>query len=129
MVGRGDGAILNLQSSINRGEDMSNEQRQLTPDEAAAATRMDVSIVWYYADLGLITPSAAGYSDDDLAELRRVRRLQEDLELGHPAIEIVLRMRRSIQVLQAEIRRLEAAVAAARRRRGAEEWVDAEWAD
>jgi len=108
---------------------MTNQQRQHNPDEAAAATRMDVSIVWHYADLGLITPSPAGYTDDDLAELRRVRRLLEDLELDHPAIEIVLRMRRRIQTLQAEIRRLESVVVAARGRPGPQDWVEAEWND
>jgi len=108
---------------------MTNQQRQHNPDEAAAATRMDVSIVWHYAEVGLITPSPAGYTDDDLAELRRVRRLLEDLELDHPAIEIVLRMRRRIQTLQAEIGQLESAVVAAHGRRGPQDWVEAEWND
>ena len=106
---------------------MTIEQRQLNPDEAAAASKIDVRIVWHYADLGLITPSPAGYTDDNLAELRRVRRLREDLELDHPAIEIILRMRRRIQALQAEIRRLELAVLDAHSPRGQQDWVEAEW--
>jgi DNA-binding transcriptional MerR regulator len=108
---------------------MSDEQRRLNPDEAAAATRMDVSIVWHYADLGLITPSLEGYTDDELADLRRVRRLRDELELDHPAIEIILRMRRRMQALQAEVRRLELAVLAARGPRGQQDWVEAEWDD
>jgi hypothetical protein len=106
---------------------MNTEQRWLNPDEAAAATRMDVNIVWHYADLGLITPAPEGYTDDELSELRRVRRLREDLELDHPAIEIVLRMSRRIRALQAEIRRLELAVLAAGGPRGQPDWVEAEW--
>jgi DNA-binding transcriptional MerR regulator len=108
---------------------MTSEQRQLNPDEAAAATRIDVRVVWRYADLGLITPSSEGYTEENLAELRCVRRLQEDLELDHPAIEIILRMRRHIHALQAEIRRLELTIQAARRPRGQPDWVEAEWDD
>ncbi|HEX9440994.1 MAG TPA: chaperone modulator CbpM [Roseiflexaceae bacterium] len=108
---------------------MTNEQRRLNPEQAAAETQMDVRLVWRYANLGLITPSAAGYSDADLAELRRVRRLHEDLELDHSAIEIILRMRRQIAALQADIRRLELAVRAARRRPRPPNWVEAEWED
>jgi len=106
---------------------MTTEQPRLNPDEAAAATRMDVRILWYYADMGLIRPSSEGYTDDDLAELRRVRRLQEDLELDHRAIEIILRMGRRIQALQAEVRRLQLTVRTARPQRGQPGWVEAEW--
>jgi hypothetical protein len=108
---------------------MTTKQPPLNPDEAAAATRMDVRVVWRYADLGLITPSAAGYSDAELAALRRVRRLHEDLELDHPAIEIVLRMRHQIEALQADIRRLELALRAARRPPRPPNWAEAEWKD
>ena len=108
---------------------MTTEQRWLNPDEAAAASKMQVSILWHYADLGLITPSSEGYSDGDLAELRRVRRLREELELDHPAIEIILRMRRRIHALQAEIRRLELAVLDVRSPRGQQDWIEAEWDD
>jgi DNA-binding transcriptional MerR regulator len=106
---------------------MTIEQRRLHPDEAAAASKIDVRIVWHYANLGLITPSPAGYTDGDLAELRRVRRLREELELDHPAIEIILRLRRRIQALQAEVRRLELAGLAARSQRGQQDSVEAEW--
>lgn len=45
-------------------------------------------------------------TDADLAELRRVRRLQE-LGVNMPGIEIILQMRRRIQSLQADLARLE----------------------
>ena len=81
-------------------------------EEAALASGMEASVLVHYAGLGLILPSDEGYSEDDLAELRRVRRLHEELELDHTAIEIVLRMRQRIQVLQAEVHRLELALRA-----------------
>ena len=105
---------------------MSDEQRRLSAEAAGEAAGVELGILWHYAELELITRSTEGYSDDDLAELRRVRRLREQLELGHPAIEIILRMRRRIQALQDEIRRLHLA-AAEPRRPTRETWVDAEW--
>ena len=93
---------------------MTTEWRRLNPDEAAAATQLEASVIWHYAELGLITPTPDGYSDDELAELRRVRRLRQELELDHPAIEIVLRMRARIRALQAEVERLELALRTAR---------------
>lgn len=106
---------------------MTSQERRLDPGEAAAAARIDVGVVWHYAELGLIAPSPEGYSEHELAELRRVRRLREELELDHPAIEIILRMSRRIQSLQAEIRRLERTMSAARGSPGQPEWVEAEW--
>jgi DNA-binding transcriptional MerR regulator len=101
-------------------------ERGLDAEEAARATRMDVTVVWHYAELGLITPSPEGYSEAEVAELRRVRRLHEDLGLDHPAIEIVLRMARHIRELQAEVRELVAARPAVRDER---DRMDAEWED
>jgi DNA-binding transcriptional MerR regulator len=108
---------------------MSDEQRRLNPEEAAEATSMDVHVVWRYAELGLITPSSEGYTENDLAELRRVRRLREHLELDHPAIEIVVRMCRRIQALQDQIRHLQRELRTARGTRDQPDWVEAEWND
>lgn len=45
-------------------------------------------------------------SDADLAELRRIRRLQE-LGVNMPGIEVILHMRQRIRALQTELERLE----------------------
>jgi hypothetical protein len=47
-------------------------------------------------------------TDQDLIELRRIRRLRE-LGVNMPGIEVILHMRRRIEELQAEISRLERA--------------------
>lgn len=47
-------------------------------------------------------------TDQDLADLRRIRRLRE-LGVNMPGIEIILHMRQRIQELQAEVLRLEQA--------------------
>jgi MerR family transcriptional regulator/heat shock protein HspR len=49
-------------------------------------------------------------TDNDLAELRRIRRLT-DLGVNLAGAEIILRMRRQIEELQAEMARLQALLA------------------
>jgi|SRR5688572_22990506 DNA-binding transcriptional MerR regulator len=108
---------------------MGNPSHRLTPDEAAAAARMDIRILWHYAEVGLINSPSEGYSDSDLAELRRIRRLHDDLDLDHAAIEVLMRLCRRITELQAEIRRLELASRPARLPFSRSEWIEAEWGD
>jgi DNA-binding transcriptional MerR regulator len=85
-----------------------------------------VTLVEHYAEIGLVTPSPEGYSEAEVAELRRVRRLHEDLGLDPEAVEIILQMARRIRELSAEIRRLESLRLAARDER---DWLEAEWED
>ncbi len=49
-------------------------------------------------------------TEDDLAELRRIRRLT-DLGVNLAGVEIILRMRRQIEELRAEVARLQAHLA------------------
>jgi DNA-binding transcriptional MerR regulator len=81
-------------------------ERRLKVDEAAAVTRIEVSLLWRFAEEGLIAPSTEGYSEADLAELRRIRRLHDELELDYPAIEVVLRLTRRVRELHDELERL-----------------------
>ena len=106
---------------------MNQEQRLLNQDEAATAVALDLTVVRLCAKSGLIAP-AQGYDEADLAELRRVRRLIEDLGLDQPAIEVVLRMRRRMLALQAQVQQLETELRRARRPSSAPRWIDAEWA-
>jgi len=100
----------------------------LTIEEAAAAAALDVEIVRYVAELGLVAP-AAGYGDAELAELRRVRRLIDDLDLALPAVEVVLRMRRRMLALQAEVLELRAELRRAGRRPILRLRQDGDWED
>ncbi len=107
---------------------MNHEQRLLSQAEAATAAGIDLTVVRLCAESGLIAP-AQGYDEAALAELRRVRRLIEDLGLDQPAIEVVVRMRRRLLALQAQVQRLETELRLARRTRFAGLWVDGEWTD
>ncbi len=105
---------------------MTEGEKGLDAEEAARVARLDVTLVWHYAELGVITPSEEGYSQAQVSELRRARRLHEDLGLDPAAIEVVLRMARRIRELSAEVRRLESERPSVRDER---DWLEAEWED
>ena len=71
---------------------------------AASLAHVSPRTVRRYMQLGLIRSVV---TVDELAELRRVRRLT-NLGVNLAGVDIVLRMRRRIEQLQAEIDRLEA---------------------
>jgi hypothetical protein len=104
------------------------QKRLLSESEAAAAAALDVALVRLCAEHGLIAPTQ-GYADDDLAELRRVRRLTEVLDLDYAAVDVVLRMRRRMLALQAEVQRLERDLRRGRPVVRPAFWVDAEWTE
>ena len=70
----------------------------------------------YYEKVGIIRPArSAGnirlYSDMDLALLRRVRTLMEDLGVNLAGVEVILRMSQQIAQLQAEADKTDAELA------------------
>jgi DNA-binding transcriptional MerR regulator len=99
---------------MSRRESHSDARDSLTGDAATEATfisikkaaeqaNVDVYVVRHCVEVGLMERQL---NEDDLAELRRVRRLMT-LGINLPGVEVVLRMRRRIQELQAEMIRLE----------------------
>lgn len=100
----------------------------LNSEEAAAVTRLPIAVLQLYASLGLIAPET-GYAEDDICELRRVRRLMDDLGLEHEAIEIVLRMRQRILILEQELQQVRVELQAYTRQPQPDSWFDAEWRD
>ena len=90
-----------MKKSRNKGRLESSGTRTLILEQLGLTPR----VVEYYVEVGLVEEP---FTDEDWAELRRIRRLQEDLGLDEVGIEIALRMRRRIMALQMEINRLEA---------------------
>jgi DNA-binding transcriptional MerR regulator len=103
---------------------MTDGDKLLDAEEVARVARIDVTLVSHYAEIGLVTPSPEGYSEGEVAELRRARRLHQDLGLDLEAVEIVLQMARRIRELSAEIRRLSSERPASPRE---SDWLEAEW--
>ena len=74
----------------------------ITIDVAACQTSVSPRIVRHCIQIGLVDETM---TEGDLAELRRVRRLTS-LGVNLAGVEIILRMRRRIEELQAELARL-----------------------
>jgi len=69
----------------------------------------------YYEKIGIIEPSRSQgnirlYSERDVAQLRRVKTLMDDLGVNLAGIEVVLRMAQRMNELQQEMEELEAEV-------------------
>lgn len=84
---------------------MSEPERRTTISITRAAQQagVEVYVVRHCVEVGLLEEDL---TEQNLAELRRVRRLMT-LGINLPGVEVVLRMRRRIQELQAEVIRLE----------------------
>ncbi len=80
-----------------------HKRTTITIKRAARQAGVDVHVVQHCVEVGVMEETL---TDEDLAELRRVRRLMS-LGINLPAVEIILRMRRRIEELEGEIARLE----------------------
>ena len=81
-----------------------NQTAHITVTVAARRTDVEPRVVRHCVQLGLVSERL---TEADLVELRRVRRLT-NLGVNLAGVEIILRMRRQIEELQAEMERLEA---------------------
>jgi hypothetical protein len=75
---------------------MTQRQQETSIDIAARQTGLETRTVRPCVQVGLVSRSL---TEDDLAELRRVRRLTE-LKVNLAGVEIIVRMRRRIVELQ-----------------------------
>src|SRR5260221_4532790 len=76
--------------------------------EAAAASRLRISAIRHLRALGLIEGEETGgelrYSEEEVIQLRQIRRLQRDLGVNLPGVEVILHL---LNRLQAEHQELE----------------------
>jgi DNA-binding transcriptional MerR regulator len=78
---------------------MTQRQKHMSIDIAARETGLEPHAIRRCVRVGLVSSSL---KEDDLAELRRVRRLTE-LRVNLAGAEIIVRMRRRIVELQTEL--------------------------
>ena len=69
----------------------------------------------YYERIGIIEPSRSGgnirlYSEKDVALLRRVKTLMDDLGVNLAGVEVILRMMHRVNELQNQVKVLESEV-------------------
>ena len=97
--------------------DIDNEPRYVI-SVAARMTGVQTYTLRYYEKIGIIEPSRSGgnirlYSDRDIAQLRRVKTLMDDLGVNLAWVEVILRMaqrmaelQRQVEMLDSELRKL-----------------------
>lgn len=76
--------------------------------ETAEVCHLEVQVIRQLREAGVITGvDVAGegqrYSDDELALLRRVRRLHHDLDINIEGVEVILRLYARLEALQREL--------------------------
>jgi MerR family transcriptional regulator/heat shock protein HspR len=75
--------------------------------ETAIACRLSISTIRHLHTLGLITgeeiEGKLRYSEDEITQLRRVRRLQRDLGVNLAGIEIILRLLKRLEAAHQEL--------------------------
>lgn len=100
--------------------------RRMSLEELALAVGLPAPVLKYLADIGYIHPFPQ-LPAAEFDELRRIRRLIDDLEVPFDAIDLVLHMRRRMLAMQREIARLRAELAYRRALDRVTTWVDADW--
>jgi len=85
---------------------------------AARMTGVQSYTLRYYEKIGIIEPSRSGgnirlYSNRDIAQLRQVKTLMDDLGVNLAGVEVILRMaqrmadlQRQVETLDSELRKL-----------------------
>ena len=79
---------------------------------AARIVGVQTHTLRYYEKIGIIEPSRSRgnirlYSDRDIAHLRRVKTLMDDLGINLAGVEVILRMSQRMTELQHQIEELE----------------------
>ncbi len=99
---------------------------ETTLNQLAAQIGLSAALVRDLFDHGLISLDEI-QREADLRELRRARRLRDDLELEHAAILIILRLRQRTVALQHEMTQLRHAAHRSSIPWSRSAWSEAEW--
>ena len=77
--------------------------------ETAEASHLRISAIRHLRVLGLIEGEETGgelrYSEGEITQLRRIRRLQRDLGVNLEGVEVIVRLLKRIEALQIELER------------------------
>src|ERR1700674_5407426 len=75
--------------------------------ETAAASHLGIGAIRRLRALGLIvgeeTDGKLRYSEEEVAQLRQIRRLQHDLGINLAGVEVILRLLKRLDTLQQEL--------------------------
>ena len=81
---------------------------------AARLVSLHPQTLRHYESLGLVVPKRTHgnmrlYSPSDIERLRKIKRLTQDLGVNLAGVEVILRLSAQIEILRAELNRLETA--------------------
>ena len=101
---------------------LENEDPRYVISVAAKMLGVQTHTLRYYEKIGIIEPSRSRgnirfYSDRDIARLRRVKTLMNDLGINLAGIEVILRMAQRMTELQYYVKELESDLERLRLRR------------
>ena len=90
----------------------SDEEPRYVISIAARMLGVQTYTLRYYERIGIIEPSRSGgnirlYSDQDIARLKRVKALMDDLGINLTSAEVILRMAQRMTELQQRVEMLE----------------------
>lgn len=75
--------------------------------ETGAASHVSISSIRHIRALGLIegdeTSGKLRYSEEEVAQLRRIRRLQHDLGINMAGVEVILRLLKRLDAVHQEL--------------------------
>jgi MerR family transcriptional regulator/heat shock protein HspR len=75
--------------------------------ETAAASHLGIGVMRHLRALGLVEGEEIGgelrYSEEEVTQLRRIRRLQRDLGINLAGVEVIVRLLKRIEALQHEL--------------------------
>ena len=75
--------------------------------ETAAASHLGIGAIRHLRALGLIEGEETGgevrYSEEEVAQLRRIRRLQRDMGVNLAGVEVILRLLQRLETLHQEL--------------------------
>jgi hypothetical protein len=84
-----------------------NTTSYYSEEKTSEYSRLEVQVIRQLRDAGVVGSDIAGeearYSDDDIALLRRVRRLHHDLGINLEGVEVILRLHARLETLQREL--------------------------
>ena len=93
-------------------ESNENEQPRYVISIAARMVGVQTHTLRYYERVGVIEPSRSRgnirfYSERDIAMLRHIKTLMEDLGVNLAGVEVIMRMARKMTELQQQVSRME----------------------
>ena len=93
-------------------DDLDEKEPRYVISIAARMVGVRTHTLRYYERVGIVEPSRSGgnirlYSESDIAQLRRVKTLMDDLGVNLAGVEVIMRMMQRMLELQGHVQELE----------------------